>query len=73
MDLQNNPFPDRNPEQSDGWHKVCQDSVKALVLTITITAIILVTANNPSADDAVRGLTAGVVGSLLAQLSKAFG
>ena len=57
---------------SEGWHKVLQESVKTIVTAAAVIGILLVTANDPSTDDAVRGLVAGIIGSLSAKLSRSF-
>jgi len=52
------------------WSSILKECVMTFVTTASVVAILLVTANDPSSDDATRGLVAGVLGSLFSKLSR---
>lgn len=54
----------------ESWRTVLQECVKTTVTAAAVIGMLLVTARDPSTDDAVRGLVAGVIGSLCAKLSR---
>ncbi len=59
-------------EPINGWQKTIQECISIVVATGCVVVVLLMTANNPSADEFWRGIPAALIGYGGAKVTGAF-